>query len=538
MSKKRKLFVILILCIIPSVFFISCQDENITNDTIYDESISLRSIQVSDLDWENVDWMPTPPGQTKISPPWFGQGSLSSSYGLEIINDNKKSDGWVLLYNTFTSTGSQLINPYFILYNKYRGIMRIYLYLTTSFVASSSYLQDGLSVTSTTPTCLLNYLGDDLVDVAKKPNNYMQMQAAPSDGSLPLASNKWYMLQYELAYDSSLANTSYKDIQLSWIMNYYNVTKVDLGGDIVGKLTGTIGSASSSNIFSSLLSLGKTVGTGAVAAVGSKVLLDNKIDDTGKNKLGLPNIVFKEATSGISKAINNAASSAPKDIVNLLSAIVGGSSSGITPISLDLNATISLTGTASDGGSFPSSPTSMWVPGTLFTSSTQGYIPYYNKPLGVMYLSSKPHITTKLTQIETEYETPSGDPMGSGIDRTYEFPKTVDYSNYLVINPEVLKIANVNILKQDLVIMHQVYSGGPNGTTQRVPELNPTSVHLISDQYRESEPRDSYYNKIGVRFTIRISPKDGSPSSDIYKTFELSEDIDATYYYYRSLIPA
>lgn len=43
----------------------------------------------------------------------------------------------------------------------------------------------------------------------------MQMQPAPMDGSLPLAANRWYMMQYELAYDPNLADIPYKDIRLA-----------------------------------------------------------------------------------------------------------------------------------------------------------------------------------------------------------------------------------------------------------------------------------------------------------------------------------
>lgn len=49
------------------------------------------------------------------------------------------------------------------------------------------------------------------------------MQSAPHDGSLPLASNSWYMMQYEMAYDPSLTQIPYDQIQLSCSLNYYNI---------------------------------------------------------------------------------------------------------------------------------------------------------------------------------------------------------------------------------------------------------------------------------------------------------------------------
>ena len=137
------------------LLFTGCYDEKDMEDftnkrtlPIFESIVSRRAVPVYEFDWENADWMPTPPQQAKIPSPWIGQGSIASTFGIEIVNDRKKIDGWELLYNSFNIEESSLVNPYFILYNKYRGIMRIFFYTTTSFVASSSYIQDGISIIS------------------------------------------------------------------------------------------------------------------------------------------------------------------------------------------------------------------------------------------------------------------------------------------------------------------------------------------------------------------------------------------------------
>lgn len=284
----------LICLFVLSVFINSCSGYEF--DNIDMTKTQTRAVPTPLFDWENLDWMPTPSMQSQIPSPWSGQGSLVGTYGIDIINDRKACDGWELLYNTFDSNvTAPLVNPYFVLYNKYRGIMRIYLYLTTSFVTTSSYIQDGITIVSNYKTSILNYLGHDIVDLDKEPHKqYMQMQPAPIDGSLPLAANRWYMMQYELAYDPNLANIPYNDIQFSWTLNYYNVQQISLGGKITGNLNGTIGSASESNFFKPLLGVGKIVGTGVLAGVGQNLITNNTINaDTGENKLGLPNKVFK-----------------------------------------------------------------------------------------------------------------------------------------------------------------------------------------------------------------------------------------------------
>jgi hypothetical protein len=138
-------------------------------------------------------------------------------------------------------------------------------------------LQDGISIVSNHQTSILNFLGNDFIDATVYTKNYSQMQHAPTDGSLPLASNKWFMLQYEIAYDPNISLIPYNNIQFSWFLNYYNVSEIELGGDAVGKLNGIIGSASSSSsdFFSALLNAGQVTGMGALAIVGKDFLTNN-----------------------------------------------------------------------------------------------------------------------------------------------------------------------------------------------------------------------------------------------------------------------
>jgi hypothetical protein len=74
---------------------------------------SSDGIQPYNFNWETVNWMPTPIGQSQIPPPWIGQGSITSVYGIDVANDIKNADGWQLVYNTFDPNSSgALQNPY------------------------------------------------------------------------------------------------------------------------------------------------------------------------------------------------------------------------------------------------------------------------------------------------------------------------------------------------------------------------------------------------------------------------------------------
>lgn len=77
---------------------IECESDTTTSPLL------TRAVPTLYFDWENVDWMPTPHGQSRIPTPWVGQGSLVGTYDWEIVNDYKAFDGWELLYSTFDPT--------------------------------------------------------------------------------------------------------------------------------------------------------------------------------------------------------------------------------------------------------------------------------------------------------------------------------------------------------------------------------------------------------------------------------------------------
>ncbi|EKA82108.1 hypothetical protein PDM24_09685 [Bacteroides fragilis] len=518
-----------ILCFLFITCFISCQDEQL----ILESPVSTRSIPTPTFDWENADWMPTPSGQSRIPSPWVGQGSIASIYGMDVINDRKSSDGWVLLYNTFeTKASGPLVNPYFILYNKYRGIMRIFLYTTTQFISPSTYLQDGISIISNHKSSLLNFMGEAIVDGSKNKETYSQMQPAPDDGSLPLASNKWYMMQYELAYDEQIAQLPYNSIQLNWYMNYYNVEKIDLNGDFVGTIKSAIGSSSGNNIFSGLGNVGKVTGTGILAGIGDNFLYKNTInEETGENKLGLPKSIFKSAVKGIKSAISKSSSDLPGAIIGAFSAMFSSGNGESKLINLNIDAKITLEGTAKSSGSFPGSPISFWIPGTSIPSSATGYIPYYQESLGVFNFIGKPKIevTGKGEYIYYDYfdETP--------VWATLNFPK-LDLSQYIRINPTLKNIADIQIREANFLLVPYVvkdYSDmnvvsvtcdsigeGYINTYTTKYYVNPTEIFYRFEDGPSPESAFDFY----ARIILDVKPYNGSPTITIEKLFLLEQD--------------
>lgn len=528
----------LVTVVTAILVFCSCQDNLQVEEMVQKHSpVGTRAVIPSILDWENLDWMPVPPGQSAIPSPWVGQGAIASTYGMDVVNDRKSVDGWVLVYNTFSSTASGLlVNPYFVLYNKFTGIMRIFLYTTTEFVRPSTYIQDALFLVSNSKSTVLNFMGEEWIDLSENKEIYAQMQPAPLDGSSPLATNKWYMLQYELAYDSDLPNIPYQNIQLSWSLNFYNINQISLGGEMTGTIKSAIGA--SSNIFKNIGSLGETIGTGILAGVGNNVL-KGAVGQDGKNSLGLPSGLFESLKNGLEKAFTSSAQSLPGKIVGIFSSIFSGSNSKNNLINLNVDINLNLKGVINEGGSFPSSPTTFWVPGTNISSSAIGYLPLYNQPLGVFYFKSD-DLKVPLSGV--------WEPDGGTVFIDLTVPHK-DYSKCVVINPAITSEAIVTVKKIDLVIWPLRLDGFDylykewNVTCEKEENIGERTMHFDEKKDTPDKNQIMYVNptrmilksrgsllrykkdfKAGVRVFVEVKPKNGGEIKTIIKTFKLTLD--------------
>lgn len=533
---KKTNFLFLSFALLFSCFLVSCTGDTIEYENrVISNEVQTRAVPTPSFNWETADWMPTPVGQSRISTPWIGAGSISSVHGIEILNDHKASDGWEMMYNSFDPTSSgPLVNPYFVLYNKYRGLMDIYLYITTQFVATSSYLQDNLSVISTKPSSLLMFLGQDIVDPTTPQQIYSQIQPAPADGSAPLAANRWYMLRYELAYDPTISSMKYDDIRLNWALNYKDISQIKLGGKLEGKINGTVGAAGSLNPISALLPSTSEVGNGVLSWMGVNFLENNSKTQVNSkdsnNKLGLSNDVFSAIKNGVSSILSGSTGDILKKPIKFLSAILGGSSgSGPMPINLRINANMTLEGGSTSGGAFPSTPILFWMPGTNIPSTATGYIPLYNKPLGVIGFTAKPP-TLDIHTFTVEWEETDEPVFDPDAYHQYHkvwttrvvFPKNIDYSNYVVFNPEIKRIAKVTIEKQSIAYM-------ADEMVVAVPE-NYANYEMYWESNDSSPLPDGIweptsYTKMGIRFIIKVEPYDGTPSSIIVKTLAIDHRI-------------
>ncbi|HEY4788606.1 MAG TPA: hypothetical protein VIH57_21295 [Bacteroidales bacterium] len=547
---KSKLLRVLLTVSLGLLLFTGCQ-KDLTNPS---GKISVKGssdfIVPTSFNWEGTDpnfnWMPQPPGKDPIPTVWTGASDIDP----EILKDCKSMDGWVLVYSTFTyDINNYSQNPYYILYNKYRGIMRVFLYVNSvSGIANSTYLQDGIDL-KTTSYSLLNFNGVDVADVSQNKSRFDKAEPKPVSGP-PFANLKWYMLQYEFAYDPNIvATTDAHPPQFWFYVNSVNIDSVRLGGTQQGTLNGTIGSSSSSstNLFSNVANtLGKPLGTGALAAVGSN-FFENHYDPTlglgltgSNNNLGLSNSVFESIRNGVNSALSTAAGNLPGAITNIFSAIIGGSSATPQTVSLNLSTTINLKGSISSSFSFPSSPIPNYIPGSLKDDGTGnynvvGYVPLYNQPLGVFNLKNRPIIKDvrwfDFYPIWDEYGEEDNEAF-YGHDQYTVDPTSIN----IIWNPAVTSVATISNIHTEVVLNEDnshwanipVMGGGSGGSSGGKEEkLGSTRVWTGTTLTSWLDCSFLVFPDTYVRISFNVTPNNGAPMFTIIKTFKA--DVSTTW---------
>lgn len=504
--KKYLLFVILMfICV-------SCQNSCLNEEKVLYPGLS-RSVIQQDFDWETADYMPTPNGYEPIPSPWNGAGSLVGTYDLSVLNDRKKSDGWTLLYNSFTTDATKYAsNPYFVIYNKYRGIMRVFYYVTTEFITTSSFVMDNLHIISRYPIRMFSFADNVLVNGSNTRVELTHIQPKASDGSLPVASHKWYMAQYEMAYDPSIVSIPYNQVMLDFNLNYRQISELKLNGTQIGELKGTIGEQSKGEFNKALKSEIKEGGKAVLSNVSYDLLKKAQIDESGLNTLGVNKRIFSSVIKSVSKLSSSSIGDFCGATLGVFSSIFGGTKTNSTPFTANINTSFEGKGNIENDGSFPSMPIAMYMPGTNIPVGATGMMPLYNKPLGVFNMKGTPIIYLTHSIIRRNRH---DDPYNPGATITEVTEKlscgqAQSYEQYLQFNPEVQKIADVSVVKEQLFALDDA------GNYYSNREFSAYSSGEFGAPI-ENIPNVTFY----VYFTIAVKPKDGSPSTYISKSFVL-----------------
>ncbi|HEX8023307.1 hypothetical protein [Mucilaginibacter sp.] len=380
------------------------------------KSLGVNAITPYNFSWETGDYMPTPTG-TSILKPW-ASGS-NQSFPLLYATDIKAADGWQLVYNTFNTT--QLNPPlYFVLYNKYRGILRAYFYLSPITPIPSSNITHTLIQRAATGAAAISYSASNAVDLTVISNTTSLAQPFKTT-----ATGTWYAAEFEMAYDPIVGTKEANSNLMSWEVNSINVSNLTLNGTSQGSITGTIAQPAppSPSMFGSLINGALQVGAlaelGPLKEVGSSIL-KTALHDALKSGLGGS---IKNTSNGIFGG-------------------VAGADSTRQYVHLTTNTSYTFTGASTDVYSLTNM--SMVIPGSKNQATATGYVPLYTSPLGLMTLSAAP------TFSGTEYL--SIEPGNAG--RSYEF--TINKNSYQIVwNPSIVNSSSTGVtiknIKQTLI---------------------------------------------------------------------------------------
>lgn len=451
-------------------------------------SISQNTVTNSFFDWESAEKMPvhsSVPEANIPRMPWHSQtGTPISPY---IVNDYKKENGWVMVYNTFNNTVFPYHNTvppgglYFAIYNIYRGLLRFYTYIPPGYISQNSQIENGLKIyTSNNSSSKLLNFESDIVD----PLGYATEISKVNSVAIS-SSGGWYAMQYEIAYDPSFASTIYPSLGITWNSKAVNITRIELDGTQTGVISGSIVKKTSGFDLNGNLS---TISGALGEFLGKEPYLPVKI----------------------LKSISSVLSGATKDF---FSAIWGGQASS-EQVNLKLKTNVALQGTMIS--SQPLVPNNFVFPGQNTNNSIGAPLPMYNKLLGVFNLTSRPIIRLSHSNV----------PSTGGNNPTVKTNFRVETGSVnLIVNPSVTEKAIVSIESIEgllpATLNRPPFSVASMASGFQIEEIGQSSYLTIISTNSYFLGYDELLTGQGavVRIKVKIVPKDGSAPSYIVKTF-------------------
>ncbi len=165
--------------------------------------------------------------------------------------DFEAEDGWTLLYRDFGSPERYVKMPYFVLYNRNNGLMRIFIYVVTN--ESYSYLSIQTSF-ETNASANLNFVSK-IAHALDKPSDYSSKKAI---GHAPGADGHWVYSDIPISYDYNVSNLEHVDLIFDLKGVGVNGIKLDGTIDLQQKNQAII--STNENIVSEINGFGKFVG--------------------------------------------------------------------------------------------------------------------------------------------------------------------------------------------------------------------------------------------------------------------------------------
>ncbi|SFE72488.1 hypothetical protein SAMN03003324_01226 [Pedobacter antarcticus] len=219
--------------------------------------------------------------------------------------------------------------------------------------------------------------------------------------------------------------------------------------------------------------------------------------------------VLDAATSGIGGFVNG-----------FLSGIIGGGTSTPTSQQIDLkiNSQIAISGTSTIQSNLFDNVFAL--PGTLNNRNNLPFYPEYNLPMGIYYLSNAPKVTYK--ELSYNLDIPA---TSTGVRTKSTF--TIDETSYqLVFNPSLSSFADIQNIRKEVLYLPS--ASAANKIDYEASGLQGENVagkaifSAVNYITLKASSSSTYYNgnRIVVRISFDVVPKNGSPRVKIVKTFK------------------
>ncbi len=509
---KRIIFLLLLISTL------SCSKQEIPTVTKTERTKQLSAkkayyVGPFNFDWEKETYIEYRGSSIKL--PWVS-GANSGSIPKEISDDFKSIDGWELLYNDFPDGEA---DPKFILYNKYKGLVKVFLFVTNSTYTASSFTWGFGANTTNCQTSAFNFTKNTAEPAANKYSNpavyianYSSDPQAIPNGVNP---NYWYCGQFEVMYDPNISNLSHDDIDLRLQCFATNKEFIKLKGNIDGKITGTFSMPSSggvSGLFSDLVS---SFSINNIGKINFPTLSETKTFLTDYATKQTDSYLKSQLTQGLTKLGQSLATTNPWVKV-LTNGLLSTSSSAPGRIDCSINAKIAQEGTITSSIAGPSAR--FKFPGTKNTN-LGGILPNYDKPLGVFCITAKPVI--KLNENIQYHKNPEEPDGGTySVDNRLE----LDLSSFeVIINPEVSASCSQISIEKNIVFEQSMYRSNFHGGTL-IDSSGYSDKYLsqgssIREFYRFFDYSHVSQDQCMVKITITLTPIEKSDPIIIIKEF-------------------
>lgn len=470
----------------------------------------------SSMDWEFLDFMPTPPGATAILAPW--SLGANTSFPPSFINDRFKIDGWELLYNTFSDSID--INPkFFMLYNRYTGFARAFFYLGPITPIPSTYITHTLEMLNVPAIPLLNYASSEIISL--KTNVKEVSQVLPYQTA---ATGSWYAAEFEMNYIPNINTISASNALMKWNLHSIHVDTISMWGYPATSVQGNLAQASAGD------NLLHKIFKGAVQATGSAT--SNEI----KQIFDHYEIKNPFITSFLTTLVTGGISIASDKVLN----VIFGSKSGNSNTQVNLKATANYTFRSTNTNSYLLASPTIIPPGVSNINQQTGILPIYNKKLGLVTLSKHPDVTAIHEQ---HWFVIFNEAAGIPDEQDYIFNPSsylLQPNSYQIIfNPDIINNsadgAQIENLEQKLVRRY--------GDTTAIT-IHPLT-HNFFDEYRVDIGFVGYYrdnNRLiyvpapvpwpwdeeyllrtyHLRIKFDVVPNNGAPRTTVVKTFKMN----------------